>query len=157
VQYEPAKAGSKMSEILRGAQKDRGVVRRPASVTIPWSGWSRIGLPPLVVLTLFGCAPARPLVLQPQATAAVVGPAYATVTAVRPIRPVASNQETAILAAMGVAPSAGSSTSSEIVVRTAAGQTLSVVQPNAAHLAPGDKVMVVPGGVTRLEPVPPPS
>jgi outer membrane lipoprotein SlyB len=120
----------------------------------------------IVVTALAGCAPPRPPVTQasPAETAAgLQGPAYATVASVRPIggfgTTADTNPDAAILPAMGVAASAmpSGSASSEIVVRTDGGETLSVVQPDAAGLSPGERVMVLPGGLPRLTPVSPAS
>jgi hypothetical protein len=88
------------------------------------------------------------------------GPHYATVETVRPIHASAAMErdpQAAILAAMSVSQSgtATSATSAEIVVRMDGGETLSVIEPDSAGLAPGRRVIVMPGELTRLVPVPP--
>jgi len=120
----------------------------------------RITFPLMVVLALSGCAPARPPLSQPQAglSAAAV---FATVAAVRPIPALGgsvNDPQAAILAAMGVSVAPGGA-ASEIVLRRDDEATESVVQPTtAADLAPGERVMVVPGGSgQRLVPATPQS
>ncbi len=150
-----------MSAGLRNAQKDRGAVWLTAPITFARASWK----PLIVVAALAGCAPPRPPVTQDspaEMAAGLQGPAYATVASVRPIGgfgTAETNPDAAILPAMGVASSAMPSgrASSEIVVRTDGGETLSVVQPDAAGLSPGERVMVLPGGLPRLTPVSPAS
>ena len=172
MQYEPVEEKRRMSEILPGDHKLRGIVRRRALATLRCTIGCGIGLPLAVGLLLASCAPSEPPILAPQAAAAVApagpasapayAPTYATVAAVRPL-PAASaaapGQDAAILTAMGLATTSRgvSRASAEIVVRTDGGETLSVVQPNLGDLAPGDRVLVVPGGVTRLVAAPPQS
>jgi TOBE domain len=151
-----------MSVILPDAQKVRATVWRTAGITFLRAAFHGLRVPLLVAATLPGCASARPPVLKPQAAVAPVGPAYATVAAVRPIRPLApagGDTQAAILAAMSVSPAvaAAGGSSSEIVVRTDGGETLSVVQPNSADLTPGERVIIVPAGLPRLVPASPQS
>ncbi len=160
MQYEPVKAGLLMSVLLRDAQDARAAVWPDAAITFPRAVFRGGGVPVMAVLVLFGCAPAKPPILRPHAAAASDGAAYATVASVRPIRAFAVagiDPEAAILAAMSLSPAdmGTSDASSEIVVRTDGGETLSVVQPNSAGLAPGERVMVVPGGLPRLVPASP--
>jgi hypothetical protein len=158
-----------VSLILPGGQEDREAVGS-AKITYPRAGWHRLGVAALATLALSGCAPSTPPRLAPQALApqalapqamtAPSGPHYATVETVRPIlasADMARDPEAAILAAMSVSQSgtATSATSAEIVVRMDGGETLSVIEPDSAGLAPGRRVIVMPGELTRLVPVPP--
>jgi outer membrane lipoprotein SlyB len=163
-----------VSLILPGGQEDREAVGS-AKITYPRAGWHRLGVAALATLALSGCAPSTPPRLAPQALApqalapqalapqamtAPSGPHYATVETVRPIlasADMARDPEAAILAAMSVSQSgtATSATSAEIVVRMDGGETLSVIEPDSADLAPGRRVIVMPGELTRLVPVPP--
>jgi hypothetical protein len=149
-----------VSEILRGAQKGRGGVWPGILITFLRGRRASVGVPLAAALALFGCAPARPPVSGPRAAvAAPAGPGYATVAAVRPISAIGGaggGPDAAILPAMGISSEAApaSGALSEIVVRTDGGETLSVVQPNAINLAPGERVMIVPGGLPRVVPAP---
>jgi hypothetical protein len=155
-QQEPFKVGLWMSNRLRAAQEYRGSVWRRVVITFlrAPSGGSRA--PFLAVLALFGCAPAKPPVVNRQVMAEPGGPAYATVAAVRPIGAFGSgiDPQAAIRAAIGVSSAAATRPSCEIVVRTDDGGTLSVIQPNVADLTPGERVLVVPGALPRLVPAP---
>jgi outer membrane lipoprotein SlyB len=115
----------------------------------------------LLACGLAGCAsgvrPAMPAA--PAVASAASGPKEGTVAAVRPIAPLPAESGVApgadpagaILAAMGVAaaPSGGRALT-EIIVQTNDGQTLSVVQPNAAGLVSGAQVVLLPGPLPRL-------
>jgi hypothetical protein len=129
-------------------QKDRSGVWRPGAITIA----SAL----IIVSAVAGCAPsARPntAAVAPESPRGPGGPAYATVDAVRAI-PLAGagggSPQAQILTAMGIATAGGGGGESEVVVQTDDGQTLSVVGANTAGLAPGDRVLVVPGAVPRL-------
>ncbi len=151
MQYELVEAGHSMSVILQNAQEDRGAVWLIGTITFPL----------MVVLALSGCAPARAPALQAPVSQALGGPTVAIVAAVRPIPALAmtgNDPQAAILAAMGVSPAARAPDEavSEIILRRDDGEAQSVVQPDAADLAPGERVMVVPAGsVRRLMPAPP--
>ena len=152
-----------MSEKLHGAQEARGSVWPTRRITF----LRGIATPLTAVLAFSGCAPARPPALQQQATVSATAPspvarAYATVAAVRPIGSFASSgsdPDAAILPAMGVSSAVGSVSGamSEIIVHTDSGETLSVVQPSTVALAPGERVIVLPGSGRRLVPAPPSS
>jgi hypothetical protein len=89
----------------------------------------------------------------PESPAGPGGPAYATVDAVRAVPPPAAggaSPQAQILTAMGLATAGGGDGEAEVVVQTDDGQTLSVVGADAAGLAPGDRVLVIPGAVPRL-------
>ena len=154
-----------MSVGLHDAQEDRGAVWRFVAITFLRARFRALSVPLLMAIGLVGCATVTPPVLEAQGSkqAAVVptGPDYATVAAVRPIRvfaAAADDPQAAILAAMNGSDSAAApgSASSEIIVRTDNGETLSVVQPDSSRLTPGERVMIVPGGLPRLVPVLPP-
>jgi hypothetical protein len=135
-----------MSEKLHGAQEARGSVWPTGRITF----LRGIATPLTAVLALSGCAPSP------------VARAYATVAAVRPIGSFASSgsdPDAAILPAMGVSSAVGSVSGamSEIIVHTDSGETLSVVQPSTVALAPGERVIVLPGSGRRLVPAPPSS
>jgi outer membrane lipoprotein SlyB len=151
-----------LSVILLGPHEDRGTMRPFPRITFSRAKLARLRVVAIVTLALGGCAPSKPLILAPTTSGARHGPAYATVAAVRPIRAFAGlgiDPQAAILTAMSGSPSspAPSASSSEIVVRTDGGETLSVVQPDSADLAPGERVIIVPGGLTRLTPASPQS
>ncbi len=147
MQYELVEAGHSMSVILQNAQEDRGAVWLIGTITFPL----------MAVLALSGCAPAS----QAPVSQALGGSTVAIVAAVRPIPALAmtgNDPQAAILAAMGVSPAARAPDEavSEIILRRDDGEAQSVVQPDAADLAPGERVMVVPAGsVRRLMPAPP--
>jgi hypothetical protein len=146
-----------MSVILRAAQEHRAAVRPIAAITFPRAGLRCCTVLGMAAVALFGCAPAKPPILAPQAAVAPGGPAYATVATVRPIPAFAAaggGGQAAILAAMSIPQSAmgTSGASSEIIVRTDGGETLSVVEPDSAGLALGERVIVVRGGLLRLVP-----
>ena len=158
MQYEATEVDNLVFVMLQDGQETRGLVWSHGKITLSRPRRAGVGVSLVLALSLVGCAPARPPVIQPQATGAPTGPSYATVAAVRPIRTPgagASDPGTAILDAMGVSREMAAGASSEIVVRTDRGETLSVVQPSAANLTPGERVMVVPGGLPRLVPLPP--
>ena len=149
-----------MSNRLHCAKKVRGAVWKRPLITFLRTGFGGFGLPLTVALALCGCAPAMPPVTQSQVALApdgpASGPAYGTVSAVRPVHgygATGSDPQAAILAAMGMASTTGG-TLSEIVVHMDNGGTLSVVQRHAADPAPvekvGERVMVLPGGQPRL-------
>lgn len=107
------------------------------------------GLAALGLLT--GCAASAPRMAVAPAPATAAGPLYATVALVRPVPAAAAAEQTAILTAMGApATGAGAGGRSEILVRTDDGQTLSVVTTQAAGLAPGARVVLLPGAPLRL-------
>ncbi len=147
---------------LRNAQTNRGRVWRHGRITFSRAGSGAVGLLLMAVMPLAGCAPAQaPVAAQPQAT----GPAgadYATIAAIRPIPPAGTgggvDPQTEILAAMGLPPAPATPGSTEIILRRDDGDTLSVVEPGAAALSPGERVMLRPGnGEPQLVPVAPAS
>lgn len=100
---------------------------------------------------LTGCAAGGPRMAVAPAAVAPSGPLYATVALVRPVPAASATQQDAILAAMGAAPVGGEGPGrSEILVRTDAGQTLSVVTAQTAGLVPGARVVLLPGPSLRL-------
>jgi hypothetical protein len=130
------------------------------SITFSRPGLEGKGVLMMAVLVLSSCAPARaPMLSPPQAA---TGPDYATVAAVRPIPGTAAGEidpQADILTAMGLSPAATArgGAKTEIILRRDDGETLSVVEPKAADLVPGERVMVLPGDQPRLAPVPPAS
>lgn len=106
-----------------------------------------------LALGLSGCAGGTRLAVAPAAPAASTGPLYATVAQVRPVPAPAGTEQPAILAAMGAGPAGdtgGAAGRSEILVRTDDGQTLSVVTTANPSLAPGARVVLLPGPSLRL-------
>ncbi len=151
-----------MSVRLHGAQEVRGSVCRINTITFLRASCGGLGLSLMVASALPGCAPTRPPVPPPQTLAAPAEAAYATVAAVRPVpvvAPGASDPDTAILTAMGVSQTAkaAGAAPAEVILRRDDGETLSVIQPVGIGLAPGDRVMVLPGGHPRLVTAPPQS
>jgi hypothetical protein len=159
-----------MSDRLRHGQEGRGVVWSRAVITFSRArrGLGAALTATALALALAGCVAAKqPLLRAPLAVMAPTGPAFATVSAVRAINETgteagsASDPRASILAAMGRSPIAaatGNVAAVEIVVKTDDGQTLSVVQPDAGGLAPGQRVVVLPeGGRQMVAPAPPAS
>jgi outer membrane lipoprotein SlyB len=151
-----------MSKRLHAAQEDRGSVWRAGLITFSRAKGSALVMSGLgALLALSACATGKaPLSQAHEAVAAPTGPDYATVAAVRPISEDGSGGDPRadILAAMGVstaaAATAGPAAPSEIVVRTDGGETLSVVQAGGAGFAPGERVIILPGGQPRLAAAP---
>jgi outer membrane lipoprotein SlyB len=142
-----------MSGRLRETQNYRAGVWRAASFTFTFTFASALAGASLLSFGLAGCAsrvaPASGAIAAVQAPAASNGPAYAIVDSVRPIAP-GANPQGDILTAMGVPAPAGGASACEILVWTEDGETLSVVQANAAGLRPGERVIVLPGAIPRL-------
>ena len=147
-----------MSEFLRDGEKCRDSVLLSTVITLPGGRHSLVAAL-VTALAITGCAPPKPPVILQQTAVAPVGPAYATVVAVREIPATgapASDPRAAILNAMGLPQAATNGGSSEIVVRKDDGTALSVVQTSSADLASrprvGERVMVEPSGLPRLVP-----
>jgi outer membrane lipoprotein SlyB len=147
-----------MSGRLPKEHKDRGGVRRDGAITFARAAARpfAVAVAVMLALALAACAAVprpSPTVALPETPGRPTGPAFGTVAAVRPITDAAGNgPEARILTAMGVA-APGGAVGAEIVVQTDDGQTLSVVQANAAGLAPGARVEIVPGAMPRLAPL----
>ncbi|GAB0116442.1 hypothetical protein [Acidisoma sp. 7E03] len=98
---------------------------------------------------LGGCAgtPAPQAVAPLASTGAGMG---GTVAAVRPVPTAAAGTEGQLLAALGQAQTVSAPAQSEVLVRTDDGQVLSVLVPAAEEVAPGARVVVLPGAPLRL-------
>jgi hypothetical protein len=112
----------------------------------------RIAAVAALAATLAGCGP-RPV---PHAAAAIgtppAGVRYGRIVATRTVA-LASDARVreSLLAAIGApAEPAGGRTAAEFIVVEEGGQTLSVIQTNLEHLAPGERVAIMPGARTRL-------
>lgn len=101
-------------------------------------------------LLLAGCAaPARPVATTSAEGAGLSGPVYATVDLVRPV-PAGTQTSGALLAALGLPGATAGGARSEVLLRTDDGQRLSVVTPDASGMAPGTRVVVLPGSPLRI-------
>ncbi len=149
-----------MSERLHGVHEDRVGVRRGMAITFPSGRCGMLWLALMVPSSLTGCATAPHVAQAPPAAALPGGPDEGVIALIRPIPPesfAAQDPRGAILAAMGASaamPDAGTGGAVEVIVHTDDGEMRSVVVGDRSGLVPGERVMILRGGTSRLLPLP---
>jgi outer membrane lipoprotein SlyB len=113
---------------------------------------TRLALALTALLGVSACAPGGANSPAPGAIGGAGRASYGVIVSCRPIEAAAGGDvRGAILGAVGGAAGQGASEAAfEFIIREDNGQTLSVVQTNAAGLRPGERVVLSMGTRTRL-------